>query len=142
MLGSSSHRRRERARLRPPADHRPWPTPCANESAAPSVERHLEPQTVAGHDLLAELGVVHAAQRRPAPPAIRKRRDLGQRLDHQHRRHQWRAGKVPLEELFVDGDVLDRHDPASRLVLDDVIYEKRWVAIGEPVERLSDGGQQ
>ena len=110
---------------------------CANESATPSVEPNLEPETVAGHDMLPKLGVVHPAKRH-TPARNQKRRDLSHRLDHQHRGHQGRAWKVPLKELFTDGDVLDGHNPASRLVLDDVIYEKRWVAAGEPVECLGD----
>ena len=96
----------------------------ADESPRRRSSRHLEAEPVAGHDLLSELGVLHAAQRH-APAGKQQRRHLSERLDHQHARHQRRAGKVPLKELFVDGDVLDRHDPAARLVLDDVIDEKR-----------------
>ena len=45
-----------------------WPSTSADragahDGAAPAIERHLEAQAVAGHDLPAELGVVHAAQR-------------------------------------------------------------------------------
>ena len=64
-----------------------------------------------------ELGVVDAAQvdaprsAAPSSPCISSmRRHLRQRLDHQHARHQRRAGKMPLEEFFVDGDVLDRDE--------------------------------
>jgi hypothetical protein len=32
---------------------------------------------------------------------------------------------MPLEEVFVDGHVLDRHEPAARLMLLDGIDERR-----------------
>ena len=64
-------------------------------------------------------------------------RDLRQGLDHQHARHHRRAGKMPLKEIFVDGDVLDRHDPAAGLMLGDGVDQRRGIAIAEPV----DGGR-
>ena len=42
---------------------------------------------------------------------------LSERLDHQDARHHRGAREVPLEELFVDGDVLVRDQPHARLVL-------------------------
>ena len=94
----------------------------ADNRAALPVERDLEAQPIARHHLLAELGVLDAAQQDPAV-AHEQRRDLRQRLDHQHARHQRHPGKVPLEELFVDGDVLDRDDPATRFELRDLVHQ-------------------
>ena len=65
-------------------------------------------------------------------------RDLRQRLEHQHARHQRRAGKMPLEELFVDGDVLDRDEPPARLVLGDRVNEHGRIPVAEPVEQDVD----
>ena len=108
---------------------------------APRADRHLEQQPIAGHHLQPELGVVDAAQpgaagRRLAGVHEQDGRDLRQRLDHQDARHQRRAGKMPLEEILVDRDVLDGHDPAPGLVLGDRVDERRRIAIAEPV----DGG--
>ena len=42
---------------------------------------------------------------------------------------------MPLEELLVDGDILDGDDPGARLVLDHTVDEQRGIAITEPVEQ-------
>ena len=63
-----------------------------------------------------------------------QRRDLRQRLDHQHARHDRRTREMPLKELLVDGDVLDGDDAAPGLVLEDVINEKRWIPKGETLD--------
>ena len=110
----------------------------AHDRTAPPIERHLELEPIAGHDLPAEFRVVDAAQRHAARRQ-QQRRHLGERLDHQHRRHQRRAGKMPLEELFVDGDVLDRHDPPTGLLLGDVVHEKRGIPGGETLDGAGDG---
>ena len=68
-------------------------------------------------------------------------RDLRQRLDHEHARHQRRAGKMPLEEILVDGDVLDRLDPPPGLVLGDGVNQRRGIAVAEAVEGLRDVDQ-
>ena len=39
------------------------------------------------------------------------------------------AGKVPLEEVLVDRDVLDRHDAPARLVLGDRVDQRRRIAV-------------
>ena len=93
-------------------------------------ERHLEPQAIARHDLAAELRVVDAAQRHARGPRAlaaledQHRRDLRQRLDHQHGGHERHAREVSLEEFFVDGDVLERDEPVARLVLPDGVDQK------------------
>ena len=114
------------------------------ERRAPPAERDFEPQPVAGHDLPAELGVVDAAQvdarvrRRVVALQQQDRRHLRQRLEHQHAGHQRRAGKMSLEELFVDGDVLDRDEPPAGLVLGDRVDEQRRIPVAEPVEEDGD----
>ena len=55
---------------------------------------------------------------------MRTARHLRQRLDHQDRRHHRRAGKVSLEEIFVDREVLERDEPGARLVLPDRVDQK------------------
>jgi hypothetical protein len=52
------------------------------------------------------------------------RRHLRHRLEHQHRRHQRRAGKMSLEEVFVDRDVLHRNQTPAGLVFGDFIDEQ------------------
>ena len=44
---------------------------------------------------------------------------------------------MPLEEILVDGDVLDRHEPAPGLVLGDASTSGDGIAVAEPV----DGGR-
>jgi hypothetical protein len=96
---------------------------------------------IAGHDLAAELRIRHAPQRAPGQgrhvPALQQQhgRDLGQRLDHQHGRHERLTGKVPLEEILVDADVLDRDEPATRLVLRDRVDQERGIAKADAIEK-------
>ena len=114
------------------------------ERGAPPAERDLEPQAIAGHDLTAELRVVDAAQvdarvgRRVLALQQQDRRHLRQRLEHQHAGHQRRARKMSLEELFVDGDVLDRDEPPAGVVLGDRVHEQRRIPVAEPVEEDGD----
>ena len=111
---------------------------------APRPHRHLEPQTIAWNHGQTELGVVHAAQvgavAAPGLARLRQqnRRDLCQRLDHQHARHQRRARKMPLEELLVDRDVLEGDHAPPRLVLGNGVDQRGWIAIAEPVESCWD----
>ena len=108
--------------------------------AAASAERHFEAQPVARHYLPPELRIVDATEvgmaRRLAVRSLHQeqRRDLRQRLDHEHARHQRRAGKVSLEEIFVDGDVLDGDEPFAGLVLGYRIDERRRVPVAQPVD--------
>ncbi len=117
----------------------------AGHAPAPAAARHVEADAVPRHDLAPELRVVDAAQEDPGVrlPVTRVQqqegRDLGERLDHQHAGHQRGAGKVALEELLVDGDVLHRHDAPVRLVLGDVVHEERRVPVAQPVDQERDG---
>ena len=67
-----------------------------------------------------------------------QRRDLRQRLDHQHARHDRRAGKMSLEVIFADGDVLDGDEPLAGLVLHHRIDERRGEPVAEPIDGLGD----
>jgi hypothetical protein len=99
----------------------------AGQPGPPRPHRDLEPEPVAGNHRQPELGAVDPAQiRAPGRARVRQqdRGDLRQRLDHQHARHQRRAGKMPLEEFLVDGDVLDGDDAPAGLVLRDGIDEQ------------------
>ncbi len=106
--------------------------------------RDLQGQAVARHDLQPELRIVHAAQPGApdggAPGTVHEQdgRDLGERLDHQDARHHRRAGKMPLEEVLVDGDVLNGLDPASGLVLGNGVDQRRGIAVTEPIDSLGD----
>ena len=111
------------------------------DAAATPAQGDLQPQAVARHDLPAKLRVVDAAQvharlRRRLAVAHENRGHLRERLDHQHRGHQRCARKVPLEELFVNGDVLDGDEPTARLVLEDGVDEHRRIAVTQAIERL------
>ena len=113
----------------------------ASQARPAGTDRHLEAKTVTRYHGKAELGVVDTAQ--VGPPRRRALgthlsekdgRDLGQGLNHEHARHERRSGKMSLEEFLVDGDVLDRNDPASGLVLEHRVNERRGVAIAEAFE--------
>src|SRR5688500_4418953 len=65
-----------------------------------------------------------------------QRSGLRQRLDHQDRRHQRLVRKMSLEKIFVDGDVLERHQPLSRLVLADGVDKERGKAVGQTFEKV------
>ena len=107
-------------------------------------ERDLEPQAIAGDDLAPELGAVDAAQvdarvrRRVFALQQQNRRHLRQRLEHQHAGHERQAREVPLEEFFVDGDVLDRDQPLAGVVLGNRVHEQRRKPVAEPVEDDGD----
>ena len=47
-------------------------------------------------------------------------------------------GKVALEELLVDGDVLDGDQPPARLVLGDGVDEHRRIPVAQAIQRLRD----
>ena len=104
-------------------------------------QRDLQVEAIAWKDVAAELGVVDAAQRdarahrRGSPIENQRRRHLGQRLDHQHRRHQRRAREMSLEVVFTDRDVLERHEPVARLVFSDCVDQQRRIAVGDATEK-------
>ena len=116
-------------------DVRRAPCACASATArGPSVtsSRSRSPGTTCRRNLASS--TPRSARRAPSSGAVsaiehQHRRHLRQRLDHQHGRHQRRAREVSLEEFFVDGDVLDRHEPPARLVLGDRVDEKRRIAV-------------
>ena len=119
----------------------------ADRVMAPSVT--IELQLIAGNDVLAELRAVDATQldahaRSTAAGRVeqQQRRRLGQRLDHEDGRHQRLARKMTLEEFFVDGDVLERHQPLPRLVLGDGVDEERGKAVGEAFENVHLRGER
>ena len=85
------------------------------------LKRQLEPELVAGHDAAPELPAGDATQRHPgrrqaAVLEHQGRGGLGQRLDLQDRGHERQPGKMALEELLVDRDLLDGDQTATRLV--------------------------
>ena len=94
------------------------------------------------NDLATKLGIVHAAQPRTPSAGLavgeEQRRDLDERLDHQHARHQGRARKVALEILLVDRDVLHGHDAASRLVFRDRIHQDGGISVRKTIENERD----
>ena len=112
----------------------------AGQLRAFTLERHFEADAIAGHHLPPELRFVDAAQVRDRARRLllaveqQDRRGLRQRLDHQDAGHQRLAREVALEELFVDGGVLDRDDPLTADVLGDGVDEVEGVPVAEPVE--------
>src|SRR5436305_14935232 len=50
-------------------------------------------------------------------------------LDQQHARHHRPAGEVAEEDLLVDGDVLERHDPLLRLDLEHAVDGQERIAV-------------
>ncbi len=92
-------------------------------------ECHLELQPIAGKHIATEFGAVDATQRdarglrRAASVQNQRRRELRQRLDHEHGRHQWCAGEMSLEIIFADCDVLECHEPVAPLVFSDRVNQ-------------------
>jgi hypothetical protein len=41
---------------------------------------------------------------------------------------------MTLEEILVDGDVLDGDDPPAWIVIDDGVHEKRGIPVAQPVD--------
>ena len=67
-------------------------------------------------------------------------RHLRKRLEHHDAGQHRRAGKVPLEEFFVDRDVLDGDKAPPGLMLGDGVDEEGRLPVAEPVEE--DGNVQ
>ncbi len=109
-----------------------------DQRRVPPADGHLELQLVPGHDLTPELGLVHPAQEDlQAPPLALEQQHgghLGQRLDHQHARHDGSAREMALEELLVDRDVLVRDQAPARVVLHDGVEQVGRVAMGQAVD--------
>ena len=118
----------------------------ARQRGAPLAERDLQPQLIARKHLAPELGVVDAAQvdprvgRRVLAVQQQHRRHLRERLEHHHARQHRSARKMPLEEFFVDRDVLDGDEPPPRVVLGDRVHEKGRLPVAEAVQE--DGNVQ
>jgi len=85
-----------------------------------------------------------AAQVRPrgraraVPIGQQQRGHLRERLDHQHARHERRAGKVTLEELLVDRHVLHGDQPVAGLVLGDGVHQQGRIAIAQTVDDVGN----
>ncbi|MGC4080706.1 MAG: hypothetical protein QM736_00945 [Vicinamibacterales bacterium] len=111
------------------------------DAATTTIERDLEAETIARYDLPPEFRAVdaakiHARLRRGFLIAHQDGRCLGERLDHQDGRQEWRAGKVTGKEFLVDGDVLDSHQTPPRIVLENGVDEHRRIAVTQALERL------
>src|SRR5215471_66043 len=84
-----------------------------SRNGPPAGNFDLEAQLVAGADRLAELGTIDSSKDHNLVAAVF---DFGQQqcasslrdsFDDQYPRHDRQTGKMPIEEWFVDGDVLD-----------------------------------
>ena len=104
----------------------------------------LDPELVAGHDGPAEAAPVDAREVEELLLPVRRdpeeahARDLGHRLEDQNPGHHRVAGKVSLEELLVERDVLDAHDPLARLELEDPVHEQERIAVRQCLENFGD----
>jgi len=112
-------------------------------SAPTPAQRDFQPEAVARYDLPSEFRAVDAAQiharlRRRLAVAHENGGDLRKRLDHEHRRQQRRAWEMPLEELFVNRDVLDGDKSTARLVLEDGVDEHRGISVAQAIQRLGN----
>jgi len=106
------------------------PRVCLRQPRPDPPECHLELQPIAGKHIATEFGAVDTAQRdtgglrRAGAIENQRRRELRQRLDHEHGRHQRRAGEMSLEIIFADRDVLECHEPVARLVFSDRVDQQ------------------
>jgi hypothetical protein len=102
----------------------------------------LQPELVARRDGTPEFGQFDAGEDHQLIFAVRnflQQQDaagLGHRLHHQHAGHDRIAGEVAVEERFVDGDVLDGHDPLGALELDDAVDQQKRIAVGQKFHDL------
>ena len=110
----------------------------------PRREGYFQPQPIAGDNAAPEFRIVDAAQidalGRPQTGALDQQnsRHLGECFEHQHAGHQRRAGKMALEEIFAEGDVLDCDQAPARLVLDDRVDQMGRIPIAEAIEENGD----
>ena len=120
-------------------------------AAAPVQDGDFDAELVAGGDGAAEAGVFNAGEDHELGVAVgdlgeeKSAAGLGDGFDHEDAGHDGVAGEVALEELLVDGDVLDGDDALVGLHLDDAVDEEEGVAVRqeghdfEDVHRLGRG---
>jgi len=107
-------------------------------------ERDFQPEAIAGEHLTPELRVVDAAQvdARVRRSGVAMQQEHGghlrERLEHHDAGQHRRAGKMPLEEFFVDGDVLDGDEAPARLMLGDRVHQEGRLPIAQTVEEDGD----
>src|SRR5690606_16011035 len=106
-------------------------------------EANVEIEQAAGFDRRAELRLVdsHEIDQLSAASELQRfnrqdRRRLRQRLNLQHTRHDRATRKMPLEELLVETDRLNRVDFLVDLQALDPIDEKQRIAVRQRVENL------
>ena len=133
------------ARPRPPPGRRRTPPPArapAARAARPSVtsSRSRSPGTTCRRNLASLTPrSVHARVRRAASRSrSRTAATCASASIISTAGHQRRAREMALEELFVDGDVLDGDQPPARLVLVDRVDEQRRVPVAIGRRRIEN----
>ena len=92
---------------------------------------------------LAEFHAVHAQEDRHLArvlqfPQEKHARQLGHRLDDQDARHDGRPGIMALEEVLVDGNILDAHRPDVFLELHNAVHKEEGVPVRQDLHDLAD----
>src|SRR5262245_49813976 len=107
-------------------------------AAAAANLAHMVVKVVAGQHGLAELGAVYPHEidelRLVIGLEIRNAQrpcGLRQSLDDENARHDREAGKMPLEEGFVDGDALDADAAFIAIHFDQAVDQQKRVAMGQ-----------
>ena len=98
------------------------------------LERRLELQHIAGHDLAAEARPIDAGEECQLAAVFGQRQrchgaGLRQRLDDQYARHDRIPGEVPGEVRFVVADQLACHGAAAGLELEDLVDQQKRRAV-------------
>ena len=101
-------------------------------------------ELIAGDDGPAETHAIDAREDKQALGQVWHLGDdqaphLGHRLNDQDPRHQRATGEMALELGLVKGDVLDRHRPLARLVLNHPVHEGEGVTVGQETLDLLAG---
>ena len=144
----------------PPGPRAARPRRTASPSTG-AVARHLQTRVFSGHDLAPRSAADRPGRRgggtcsgrrptgtaasSPCPgrtPSSATPADLRHRLEDQHARHHRVAREVALEELLVEGDVLDADDALARLELEDPVHEQERVAVRQDLQDFADSDLQ
>ena len=110
----------------------------------PALQLYFDAELVAGHHRAAEFSPLDPGEhdefvlpffhfRQQQCPAR-----LGDGFHDQHARHDGQVGKVPGEEGFVDGHILDGHDPLLALDLDYAVDQQEGKPVWQDVENVDN----
>src|SRR6266545_4362341 len=114
------------------------------DTALQGDDLRLDPELISRQDRPAKLTAIHGGQVQKLLLVLGNdaeeadRGDLSHRFHDQHPRHDRIAGKMPLEEFFVEGHVLNPDHALSLLDLEDPVHQEKRVTVRKDLKDFGD----